>query len=178
MPMFERLGQTMVSRRWWVIGLAAAFLAFVGILGTRALGSLTSGGFDDPAGQSSRAAARTEVTLGRTGNDAVVLYTSPSAAVDDPAFRRAGTETLQALPPDVVTRTVTYWSAGNPVLVSHDRHAIYAVLTLAGDDEAQRGEGLDEIEGEPAAPGLRTQVGGATTVDRDIRERVAADIAC
>ncbi|MFI1030190.1 MMPL family transporter [Streptomyces sp. NPDC020951] len=175
--MFERWGRTMVSRRWWVIGLAAAFLALGGIWGTRVFGSLTTGGFDDPAGQSSRAAARAEATLGRTGNDAVVLYTSPSTTVDDPAFRRAVTQTLQALPHDVVTRTVTYWSTGSPALVSHDRHATYAVLALAGDDEAQRGEGLDEIEDELAAPGLRTQVGGATTVDRDIRERVAADIA-
>ncbi|MFE2321737.1 MMPL family transporter [Streptomyces sp. NPDC059441] len=175
--MFERWGRTMVSRRWWVIGLAAAFLAFGGIWGTRVFGSLTTGGFDDPAGQSSRAAARAEATLGRTGNDAVVLYTSPSTTVDDSAFRRAVTQTLQALPHDVVTRTVTYWSTGSPALVSHDRHATYAVLTLAGDDEARRGEGLDEIEDELAAPGLRTQVGGATTVDRDIRERVAADIA-
>ncbi|WP_416985694.1 MMPL family transporter [Streptomyces sp. T028] len=177
MPMFERLGRTMVSRRWWVIGLAAAFLALGGIWGTRVFGSLTTGGFDDPAGQSSRAAARAEATLGRTGNDAVVLYTSPSTSVDDPAFRRAVTETLQALPHDVVTRTVTYWSTGSPALVSHDRHATYAVLPLAGDDEAQRGEALDDIEDELAAPGLRTQVGGPTTVDRDIRERVAADIA-
>ncbi|MFD4511443.1 MMPL family transporter, partial [Streptomyces sp. NPDC058457] len=175
--MFEKLGRTMVRRRWWVIGLAAAFLALGGIWGTRVFGSLTTGGFDDPAGQSSRAAARAEATLGRTGNDAVVLYTSRSATVDDPAFRRAVTQTLQALPHDVVTRTVTYWSTGSPALVSHDRHATYAVLTLAGDDEARRGEALDEIEHELAAPGLRTQVGGATTVDRDIRERVAADIA-
>ncbi|WP_217562682.1 MMPL family transporter, partial [Streptomyces sp. GbtcB6] len=51
------------------------------------------------------------------------------------------------------------------------------ISATAGDDEAQRGEALDEIEDELAAPGLRTQVGGATTVDRDIRERVAADIA-
>ncbi|MFD4603283.1 MMPL family transporter [Streptomyces sp. NPDC058464] len=175
--MFERWGRTMVRRRWWVIGLAAALLAFGGIWGTRVFGSLTTGGFDDPAGQSSRAAARAEATLGRTGNDAVVLYTSPSATVDDPAFQRAVTQTLQALPHDVVTRTVTYWSTGSPTLVSHDRHATYAVLTLAGDDEAQRGDALDRIEDELAAPGLRTQVGGPTTVDRDIRERVAADIA-
>ncbi|MFK0106141.1 MMPL family transporter [Streptomyces sp. NPDC091217] len=96
---------------------------------------------------------------------------------DAPAFRRAVTETLQALSHDVVTRTVTYRSTGSPALVSHDRHAAFAVLPLARDDEAQRGDALDEIEDELTAPGLRTQVGGATTVDRDIRERVAADTA-
>lgn len=175
--MFERLGRTMVRRRWWVIGLAAAFLALGGIWGTGVFGSLTTGGFDDPAGQSSRAAARAEATLGRTGNDVVVLYTSPSTTVDDQAFQRAVTQTLQALPHDVVTRTVTCWNTGSPALVSHDRHATYAVLTLAGDDEEQRGEALEGIEDDLAAPGLRTQVGGPTTVDRDIRERVAADIA-
>ncbi|MFF3377600.1 MMPL family transporter [Streptomyces sp. NPDC002680] len=177
MSMFERLGRTTVRRRWWVIGLAAAFLVFGGIWGTRVFGSLTTGGFDDPAGQSSRADARAEATLGRTGNDVVVLYTSPGATVDDPEFRRAVTETLRALPHEVVTRTVTYWNTGSPALVSQDRHATYAVLTLAGDDEERRGAELDGIEDELAAPGLRTRVGGVTTVDRDIRERVAADIA-
>lgn len=31
--MFERWGRTMVRRRWWVIGLAVAFMAFGGIWG-------------------------------------------------------------------------------------------------------------------------------------------------
>ncbi|MFJ9711260.1 MMPL family transporter [Streptomyces sp. NPDC101234] len=175
--MFERWGRTMVGRRWWVIGPAAALLAFGGVRGTRVFGSPTTGGFDDPAGRSSRAAARAEATPARPGNDAVVLYTSPSTTADAPAFRRAVTQTLQALPHDVVTRTVTYWSTGSPALVSHDRHATYAVLTLAGDDEAQRGDALDEIEDELTAPGLRTQVGGTTTVHRDIREQGAEGIA-
>ncbi|MGW4463764.1 MMPL family transporter [Micromonospora sp. NPDC004704] len=175
--MFERLGRTMVRRRWWVIAVAVAFIAFGGIWGTQVFGSLITEGFDDPASESSRAVERAQATLGREGNDVVVLYRNPEMTVDDPAFQRAVNETLDALPGEVVTRTVTYWSTNSPALVGEDRRSTYAVLTLAGDDETQRGEALEEIEEDLAAPGLQTQVGGITAVSRDIRERVAADIA-
>jgi RND superfamily putative drug exporter len=175
--MFERWGRAMVRRRWWVVGLAVAFMAFGGLWGTQVFGSLTSEGFDDPGSESSRSVVRAEQALGRTGNDVVVLYTSPGMTVDDPAFERAVTGTLGALPANVVTRTVSYWSTRSPALVSHDRHATYAVLTLAGADETERGEGLETVEEELSAPGLRTEVGGITTVSRDIREQVASDIA-
>jgi uncharacterized membrane protein YdfJ with MMPL/SSD domain len=175
--MFERLGRTMVRRRWWVVGLAVAFMVFGGLWGTQVFGSLTSEGFNDPASESSRAVERAEAALGRTGNDVVVLYTGRDTTVDDPAFRRAVTGTLEALPDDVVTGTVSYWSTNSPALVSQDRHATYAVLTLAGGDETERGESLERIKDDLAAPGLRTQVGGITVVNRDIRDRVAADIA-
>jgi len=175
--MFERLGRTMYRRRWWVVSLALAFVAFGGVWGTQVFGALITEGFDDPGSESSRAVDRAEATLGRTGNDVVVLYRSPSATVDDPAFQRAVTDTLDALPDDVVTNTVSFWSTNSPALVSDDRRATYAVLTLAGEDDARRGEGLEKIESELAAPGLETQVGGIIPVSLDIRDRVAADIA-
>ncbi|WP_327000973.1 MMPL family transporter [Dactylosporangium sp. NBC_01737] len=176
--MFERWGRTMVRRRWWLIGAALAFMAFGGVWGTQVFGALITEGFEDPGGESSRAVVRAEETLGRTGNDVVVLYRSPTTTVDDPVFERAVTGTLAALPGGTVTATVTYWSTNHsPGLVSHDRRATYAVLTLAGDDETERGQALARIEDDLAAPGLQTQVGGITAVSRDIRERVAADIA-
>jgi RND superfamily putative drug exporter len=61
--------------------------------------------------------------------------------------------------------------------VSEDRRATYAVLTLAGGDEDQRVAGLERVEDELAAPGLETQIGGLTTVNRDITEQVSSDIA-
>ncbi|MEU6341981.1 hypothetical protein ABZ883_13690 [Streptomyces sp. NPDC046977] len=89
--MFEKSGRTTVGRRWWVIGLAAPFPGLGGIWGTQVFGSLTTGGFDDPAGESSRTLAHAEATPGRTGGDAVVLYTGSGTTVDDPAFERAVT---------------------------------------------------------------------------------------
>nr|WP_218617370.1 MMPL family transporter [Cryptosporangium aurantiacum] len=174
--MFERLGRTMVRRRWWVIGAALAFVVFAGVWGTQVFGKLIGGGFDDPASESSRADARAEAALGREGTDVLVLYRSSGETVDDPAFRQAVTSTVADLPTDVVTRTATYWTTNSPALVSSDRHATYAVLTLRGDEE-ERTEGLKEIEDQLAAPGLETEVGGPTAINRDINERVSEDIA-
>nr|WP_230204959.1 MMPL family transporter [Parafrankia elaeagni] len=151
-------------------------MAFGGVWGTQVFGVLGTGGFDDPASESFRAVEQAEATLGRTGNDLVVLYRSPDMTVDDAAYRLAVTNALEVLPRDVVTRTITYWGTDSPALVSHDRRSTYAVLTLAGDEQ-QRIERLEDIEDELAAPGLQTQVGGITAVSRDIRERVGSDIA-
>jgi uncharacterized membrane protein YdfJ with MMPL/SSD domain len=174
--MFRRLGMATFRHRWAVLGMAAVFVVFGGVWGTQVFGGLSTGGFADPASESSRASELADSTIGRTGNDLVVLYRSNETTVDDPSFAGSVAETLRALPDDVVTRTITYWETGSPALVSDDRRSTYVVLTLAGDD-VERIDGLETIEAELSAPGLQTLVGGITAVNRDIRERVAADIA-
>jgi uncharacterized membrane protein YdfJ with MMPL/SSD domain len=174
--MFERLGHAMFRRRWWVIGAALLFVVFSGVWGTQVFGSLISGGFENPASESSRATDRADAALGREGADVVVLYRSATTTVDDPAFQRSVTATLSALPDDLVTRTDTYWTTKSPALVSSDRRATYAVIGLRGDED-QRTEALDAIQDDLDAPGLETEVGGATAINRDISEQVSADIA-
>jgi uncharacterized membrane protein YdfJ with MMPL/SSD domain len=174
--MTEMLGRFAYRRRWLVLALAAAFLAVAVAWGTGVFGRLTSGGFEDPGSRSARAAAVAAADLGRDDADVVVLYRSADRTVDDPAYRQAVTSTLSALPADAVERTVSWFTTSAPGLVSADRHATYAVLTLPGDEQ-QRTDGLERIEDRLAAPGLDTEVGGATTVGRDINERVSKDIA-
>jgi RND superfamily putative drug exporter len=173
--MFDALGRTMYRRRRWVLGIAVALLAFAGGWGTGVFGSLSSGGFDDRGSDSARAAQAAADQFGRDDADVVVLYRSATATVDDPAFRQAVTTTLGALPTGVVEKVTTYWDSRAPQLVSTDRHASYAVLRLAGD-EPQRRDGLARIESQLAAPGLQSQVGGSTTLNRDINERVSKDL--
>ncbi|HEY0125813.1 MAG TPA: MMPL family transporter, partial [Blastococcus sp.] len=108
--------------------------------------------------------------------DVVVLYSSDGLTVDDPAYAKAVEASLAGLPDDVVEESVTFFGTGAPQLVSDDRTATYALLTLAGDED-QRTEGLAAIEDDLTAPGLETQIGGGTTINRDINERVSADIA-
>jgi RND superfamily putative drug exporter len=170
--MFDALGRVMYRRRRWVVALALVLVAGAAVWGTGVFGKLTGSGFEDPGSESSRASAVAARDLGRqAASDVVVLYRSPTATVDDPAFRSAVTGTLSALPKDVVVGTTSFWSTGSPALVSADRHATYAVLTL------KNGKGLDRISGHLAAPGLRTQVGGNAVINRDINDRVGADIA-
>ena len=119
-------------------------------------------GFEDPGSESARSAV-VAADLGRDEADVVVLYRSEARTVEDPAFRRAVTATLAALPAADVARTVDWFSTRAPGLVSADRHATYAVLTLTGDEQQRTGT-LDRIEGRLAAPGLETSVGGTTEV--------------
>src|SRR4051794_20753877 len=168
--MFEALGRVMYRRRRWVVALALVLVAFAGVWGTGVFGRLTGAGFEDPDSESSTAAAVAAAELGRDAADVVVVYSSDDRTVDDPAFRDAVTGTLGALPADAVTATTTFWSSGAAALVSNDRHATYAVLTLSGSDE------VDRVRDHLAAPGLTTKVGGNAVVDEDINSRVSADI--
>ncbi|CAA9230413.1 MAG: hypothetical protein AVDCRST_MAG57-1053 [uncultured Blastococcus sp.] len=174
--MFEALGRVMYRRRRWVVALAAAFVVFAGVWGTGVFGAMTGGGFEDPDSESTRAVEVAGAELGRGGGDVVVLYTSDQLTVDDPAYGDAVEQSLTGLPDDVVEQAVTFFGTGAPQLVSDDRRATYAVLTLAGDED-QRTAGLERIEDELSAPGLETQLGGVTTINRDINERVGSDIA-
>jgi uncharacterized membrane protein YdfJ with MMPL/SSD domain len=174
--MFERFGRLMYRRRRWIVVATALFVVFAGVWGTQVFGSLVAGGFEDPGSDSYRAAKVSADELGRDDADVIVLYRSTDSTVDDPAFQRAVTSTVDALPSDAVERTVTFWSTKSPALVSEDRHATYVVLGLRGD-EGERTEALERIEGKLDAPGLETQLGGGTVINRDITERIQADIA-
>jgi trehalose monomycolate/heme transporter len=173
--MFEALGRGTYRRRWWVIAAAIAFLAFAGMWGTGVFSQLSGGGFDDPGSDSYKAAQTAAAKLGRDDADVIVLYRSADRTVDDPAYRQAVTGTIDRLPKDVVERTTTFWGTGAPQLVGADRHSTYVVLGLRGDEQG-RTDGLQAIEGSLAAPGLDTKVGGVTTLNRDITDRVREDI--
>jgi RND superfamily putative drug exporter len=174
--MFEALGRVMYRRRRLVVALSLAFVVFAGVWGTGVFGAMTSGGFNDPDSESTRAVQLAERELGRGGGDVVVLYSSDDRTVDDPAYADAVEQSLSDLPDGVVEKSVTFFGSHAPQLVSEDRQSTYAVLTLAGDED-QRTAGLERIEDDLTAPGLETQIGGGTTINRDITEQVSGDIA-
>ncbi|SFP83441.1 putative drug exporter of the RND superfamily [Geodermatophilus dictyosporus] len=174
--MFEALGRTVYHRRRWVLALSLAFVVFAGVWGTGVFGEMTGGGFSDPDSESARAGELAERELGRSAADVVVLYSSGSTTVDDPAYAEAVTATLGALPEDDVLRTVSWFDTGAAFLVSEDRRSTYAVLSLRGDED-EREDVLDAIEGDLAVPGLTTRLGGEVTLNRDMNVLVSEDIA-
>ena len=175
--MFESLGRVIYRRRRWVVALALAFVVFAGVWGTGVFSAMTGGGFEDPDSDSSRAAEVAEQELGRSGGDVVVLYSSDDLTVDDPAYADAVADSLEGLPEAAgIEQVVTYFETGAPSLASEDGHSTYAVLTLAGDED-EREAGLELIEENLTATGLEVQIGGGTTINRDINERVSSDIA-
>ncbi|MGH3341899.1 MAG: MMPL family transporter, partial [Carbonactinosporaceae bacterium] len=180
--MFDGLGRVVYRRRRWVLALTAVFLVAAALWGTRVIGALANGGFEDPDSDSYRAEQRIERSLGGGEADVVALYSSHRLTVDDPSFRRAVERTLAGLPDDKVGRVTTYWSSGAEQLVSKHRHATYVTVQLrnpqgGGADEGELIDTYRAVEDDFAAPGLDVGLGGNVAVFDDVNTQVSEDIA-
>jgi uncharacterized membrane protein YdfJ with MMPL/SSD domain len=174
---FERWGHTASKRRRLILIVALVGVAFAAIWGTGVFGKLqTAGGFNAPNSHSQTASNLATSTFGRDAGDVVVLYSSSSKMVASPAFQGAVTRTLGDLPHLDVTSTATYWSTHSTKFVSANGHETYAVLELAGSGDQARQASYDAIKADLAAPGLRTQVGGAVPTAETINTQTTSDI--
>jgi len=174
---FEAWGRFIFRRRRLV--LLAAVIAVVGaaVWGTGVFGSLKSGGgFTPPGSESQQASDIATKAFGRDTADVVVLYRSATMTVADPAYRQAVTGTLAALPRDKVLSTVTYWKAHSPQFAGAGGHETYAVLRLAGADDAAQMKAYEAISGKLGVPGLTKLVGGQIPTEQAINDQVKSDI--
>jgi trehalose monomycolate/heme transporter len=180
--MFEAWGRTLYRRRRLTLVITLVLVAFAAAWGTGVFGKLSAGNnFTPPDSQSQREADQAAQVFGRNDADVVVLYRSATMTVADPGYRQAVTRALAGLPRADVTRVSTYWSTGSPRLVSADRHATYAVLQLAGKDDAARHDTYKAIKAEltPAslpAAGVTARVGGTVPMEVAINSEVTANI--
>jgi RND superfamily putative drug exporter len=174
---FEAWGRFIYRRRRLV--LLAVVVAVVGaaVWGTGVFGSLQSGGgFSAPGSQSEQASNIATKAFGRDTADVVVLYRSATMTVADPAYRQAVTTTLTALPHDKVLSAVTYWSTHSPQFAGAGGHETYAVLRLAGGDDAAQIKAYEAISGKLGAPGLTEVTGGQIPTEQAINNQVKSDI--
>ena len=155
---------TVVRARWLVLA-AWLVLALAGaVWGSGVFGSLVNGGFDDPASASARV-QQIAARLGAQSPDVVVLYSSRSATVDDPAFRGPVSAALRALERHRgVAHVVSYYQDAGVAgeLVSRDRHATYAAITLSAPDDTGKRAAYQSLRPALYVHGVRTQVGGLT----------------
>jgi trehalose monomycolate/heme transporter len=190
--MFDRWGHTVYRRRWLVLAIAALGIIVFAAWGTGVFGSLqSSGGFWPPNSQSQREANLAQRTFGRDAGDVVVLYSSRTMTVSEPAFKSAVTDSLAALPASRVASTQTYWSTKSPHFVSRSGKQTYAVIELRGGSDPARIANFKAIDGDLTAPGRRTpgrttpglaapdlttQVGGFIPTESAINHEVTSDI--
>jgi trehalose monomycolate/heme transporter len=185
--MFDRWGHAVYRRRWLVLAIAALGIIVFAAWGTGVFGSLqSSGGFWPPNSASQREASLAQRTFGRDAGDVVVLYSSRTMTVSDPAFKSAVTNSLAALPASRVASTQTYWSTKPPQFVSRSGKQTYAVIELKGGSDPARIANFKAIDGDLTAPGRRTpglaapdlttQVGGFIPTESAINHEVTSDI--
>jgi RND superfamily putative drug exporter len=174
---FEAWGRFIYRRRRLVLLAAVVAVAGAAVWGTGVFGSLRSaGGFTAPGSQSEQASNLATKAFGRDTADVVVLYRSATMTVADPAYRQAVTRTMAALPHDKVLSAVTYWTTHSPQFAGAGGHETYAVLRLAGSDDAAQIKAYQAISGKLGAPGLTDHVGGQIPLEQTINSQVKSDI--
>src|SRR5580704_7527838 len=179
--MFEAWGRGLYRARRLTLVLAILFAVAAGVWGTGVFSKLTSGNtFTPPSSESNRESALATSVFGRNEADVVVLYHSAAMTVADPAYRRAVTAELGTLPAADVLHATTYWSSGQASLASTDKHSTYAVLQLAGADDAARQDTYKAIKNDLASEpgsGITAKVGGAVPTEVAVNSAVTGSIA-
>ena len=177
--MLERLGRFLLRRRWAVLAAALVAVVAAGAFGGSAVTRLKSGGFDDPAAESTRAAKVLRDQFGAGDPNLVLLVTAKGGEVDDPAVAAAGEDLTRRLAaePDLA-QVVSYWAAGAPALKSTDGSQALVLARITGDEEDMDARAA-ALTGAYARddPILRVQVGGQAQVFREVGEQVEADLA-
>ncbi|MFC0530230.1 MMPL family transporter [Phytohabitans kaempferiae] len=175
--MFAWWGRAVVRLRWGVLAAAAVLVVVGATWGAGVFGKVTGGGFEDPASESTKARERIIAELGSQDVDILVLYSSDTATVDQPAFRDPVTTTLAALRARPEVASVTSWyDTQAPNLVSADRHATYAAVRLRAIEPDEKTAAFEDLEPALDAPGLTTEAGGMVPLFYEANHQTERDL--
>ncbi len=175
--MFAGLSKFIYRRRWFVLGAGVVFLIVAGVYGTSVFGKLKSGGFTDPAAESTKAGVAIHTELGRDETALIVLYTAKDGSnVDQPAYRQAVESSLAKINGQPgVGQVATYYTTGAAQLISLDKLSTYAVVGLNGNDE-QRADYYKALKPLLSSDRLQVRLGGEPAINHDINEQVSKDL--
>jgi uncharacterized membrane protein YdfJ with MMPL/SSD domain len=175
--MMQTWGRLVARRAWIVLIFGLVLIAAAAVFGLGVFGSLSNGGFDDPASESARALVTEHATFTSHDPDIVVIYSSASKKVSDPAFRAAVSDVIKGLPKGSIQRVTTWYQTPSPMLISKDQHSTQVIFALSGTSQDQKAALYDQLSPHLRAEGLNTTVGGQWAVFRDVNQTVSRDIA-
>ena len=174
--MMQNWGHLVARRAWTVLIAGLVLVAAAAAYGLGVFGSLSNGGYDDPASESARSLVEEHATFTSHDADIVVIYSSPSLKVGDPAFRNSVSNVIKGLPKGSIQRTTTWYQTPSPALVSKDQHATRVIFALSGTSQDEKATLYDQVSTHLDAKGLTTTVGGQWAVFRDVNHHVSSDI--
>ena len=184
--MLERLGWFTVRHRKAVLIGSVVFVLASGAIGGGVVDELTSGGFEDPAAESTVAADALENVFGTGDPNVILLVTARGGNVDDSEVASEGTALTKELGKEAqVEQAVSYWSLGNPPPLRSTDGA--QALVLARINPANTGgdreediidERVAELSEKYTRSGdvLSVEVGGFAEVFRQVGETIEADL--
>jgi len=175
--MMQSWGHFVARRAWIVLTAGLVLVAGAAVFGLGVFGSLSNGGYDDPASDSARSLVKEHATFTSHDADIVVIYSSPSLKVSDPAFKASVSNVIKGLPKRSIQRVTSWYQTPSPALISKDQHSTRVILALSGTTQAQKVKLYDQVSPHLDARGLTSTVGGAWAVFHDVNHMVSSDIA-
>jgi RND superfamily putative drug exporter len=163
--------------RWLVLLLALLIVSASTLFGTSVFGRLTSGGFTDPASESSRATDLLNAKLANSSADVLMLLQNSTLVATDPAFTQAATQLLSTLQArSEVYSLSSYYSTHNAGLISRDGHETLVLLHLKATNETDKEQAYKALQPFITSSLLHIQVGGTVPVSIAINQQVSADL--
>ncbi len=168
----------LVTKRGWQVLAVSAILAVVAVIyGSGALSVMRDGVTPNPTSESTREQKAFERAFPEQQYGLLVLFSSPTLTVDDPAFHSGAQPALGVLKKDEsVASVIDYFETPAPLLVSRDRHETFVPVVLKGDGPAQAEAFLrlsNTLKGGP----LQVRLGGVAAVSKEINAQIKTDIA-
>jgi uncharacterized membrane protein YdfJ with MMPL/SSD domain len=171
--MFAWWGRVVITIRWWVVAAGLALVVLGATGGAGVFGVLTGGGYDDPHSEANRTASAIAAELGRRDPDLLVLWSSDTSTVDDPAFRAA---VLQLRNEPEVAGVTSYFDTQSPAFVSTDRHSTYAAVDLKSPGADAKMAAYRTLASRLHPSGLTTEIGGVVAFAAQSNSQTQEDI--
>ncbi len=178
--MLMRLGGLTVRRRWLILGVALLGFVVSGLVGGSVSSRLSSGGFEDPGAESTRAVATIDRVFSGGQPNLVLLVTASDGGVDSTEAAAAGIAlTRELAATEGIEQAVSYWTLGSvpPLRSTNSSQAL--VLARIGGDEDTVNETIKIISPRFTRTDgdITVAVGGYAEVFRQISENVTEDLA-
>ncbi|WP_083863440.1 MMPL family transporter [Nocardia exalbida] len=183
---FTHWTDTLVRRRFTVVGVMVAGLLALGVYGLGLGDHLSVSGWDDPTSESARAARLKDEAFGHDHiADVLLLFHAPAGkTIDDPAFAATVVGHLNSLPqrfPEQITKiNASYWPTDTgldlpDVFGSPDRDYAFASVAIRGGNDTLVMRHYRTVADEFPIPGIDMEVAGGQPVAAALNDTMAHD---
>lgn len=178
--MFERLGAWVARHRWPALVSYLVLMVVVGVFGIRVFGAMQSEGFNDPASDSSRAAAILAEEFGTQDPLVVLAIETPTSLEQSSAEATALLDQIASV--EGVDNVISYWSTGGAEsFIGSDGRTARALVFAedatdgSGSAESTTTEIVDNFTGQQGE--LVVYAFGGEVVGNAFTEQISRDLA-